>query len=100
VKRAEARLRQDEQELRRITDAIPHTIVVLGPNGTALYANRFFLDYTGFTLQEAIAANFRRRVFHPEDVARLQDQRRQALFRGVPFENEQRIRRKDGQYRW
>ena len=47
LKRAEAKLRQDEQELRGIVDAIPHTIVVLSPNGTVLYANRFLLDYTG-----------------------------------------------------
>jgi formate hydrogenlyase transcriptional activator len=100
LKRAEARLRQDEQELRRITDAIPHTIVVLSPNGTTLYANRFFLDYTGLTREDVLAADFRARVFHPEDVARLQGERREALARAVPFENEQRIRRDDGQYRW
>jgi formate hydrogenlyase transcriptional activator len=33
-------------------------------------------------------------------VERLRDERRVALARGVPFENEQRARRKDGQYRW
>src|SRR5262249_50067828 len=37
---------------------------------------------------------------HPEDVARVQDERRQALARGVPFALEQRARRHDGQYRW
>jgi len=100
LKRAEDRLRQDEQELRRITDAIPHTIVVLSPNGTALYANRSCLEYTGLTMEEVMASDFRTRVFHPEDVARLQGERRKALSRGVPFENEQRVRREDGQYRW
>jgi formate hydrogenlyase transcriptional activator len=30
----------------------------------------------------------------------LRDERRQALARGIPFELEQRARRKDGQYRW
>ena len=100
LKRAEARLRQDEQELRRITDAIPHTIAVLSPNGTALYANRSFVDYTGLTMDEVMTEDFRTRVFHPEDVARVRAERREALSRGVPFENEQRMRRKDGQYRW
>lgn len=100
LKRAEARLRQDEQELRGIVDAIPDTILVLSPNGTALYANRFFLDYLGLTMEEVMAPDFRTSVFHPEDVARLQDERREALTRGVPFENEQRVRGNDGQYRW
>src|SRR4029077_7750033 len=42
----------------------------------------------------------RARVFHPEDVSGLEDERRQALALGEPFENEQRARRRDGQYRW
>ena len=107
-KRAEEKLRQEEQELRRITDAIPHTIVVLSPTGTAVYANRFFLDYTGLTMDDVMATDFRTRVFHRKvrgtehaaDVARVQDERREALSRGLPFEIEQRIRRHDGQYRW
>jgi formate hydrogenlyase transcriptional activator len=47
-----------------------------------------------------MADDFRARVFHPEDVERLRDERRAALALGVPFENEQRARRKDGVYRW
>ncbi|HZB27203.1 MAG TPA: sigma 54-interacting transcriptional regulator, partial [Gemmatimonadales bacterium] len=98
--RAAERLRQDEQELRRIIDAIPQTIVVLGPDGRNLYANQAMLAYTGLTLDEVMAADFRARVFHPDDVARLHDERQQALARGLPFANEQRARRHDGQYRW
>src|SRR5438876_1194832 len=89
-----------EQEARGIVDAIPQTIVVLSPDGAALYANRSVLAYTGLTIDEVMAADFRTRVFHPEDVARLLDQRRDGLARGVPFELEQRARRHDGQYRW
>src|SRR5437867_8618099 len=89
-----------EQEARRIVDAIPQTIVVLSPDGAALYANRSVLAYAGLTIDEVMAADFRTRVFHPEDVARLLDQRRDGLARGRPFELEQRARRHDGQYRW
>jgi PAS domain S-box-containing protein len=38
LKRAEEKLRQDERELRRITDAIPQAISVLAPDGTILHA--------------------------------------------------------------
>src|SRR5262249_55029010 len=38
--------------------------------------------------------------FHPEDVERLREQRKNALLRPVPFENEQRVLGKDGKYRW
>jgi len=98
--RAEEKLRQDERELRQITDAIAQTIMVLEPDGTALYANQSMLDFSGLTMEAVMAADFRTRFFHPEDVERLRDERQQALSMGVPFENEQRARRKDGQYRW
>jgi formate hydrogenlyase transcriptional activator len=94
------KLRQDEEELRRITDAIPHAILVIDPEGSVLYANRSALEYAGLTMREATAPGLRERVFHPEDIARLADDRKEALARGLPFENEQRARRHDGQYRW
>src|SRR6202521_2884020 len=100
LKRTEERLRQDEREIRRITDAIPHTIVIKQPDGTPIYANQAVLDYGGFTMEDVIASDFRARLFHPEDLERLREERQAALSRGLPFEIEQRTRRKDGQYRW
>jgi formate hydrogenlyase transcriptional activator len=99
-KRAEEKLRQDERELRRITDAIPQAISVLAPDGKTLHANEFVLDYTGLSLEDVKADDFRARLFHPDDLERLRDERRKALSRGEPFEAELRARRKDGQYRW
>ena len=100
LKQTEAKLREDEREVRRITDAIPQTIVVLDPDGTPIYANQAVLDYTGLTMEDVITSDFRARIFHPEDLERLRDERRAALARGLPFEIEQRALRKDGQYRW
>jgi PAS domain S-box-containing protein len=101
-KRAEEGLRKSEQELRGIVDAIPQTIVVLGPDGSGLYANRPLLDYTGLTMEQLMAPDSRGNpvLFHPEDWARLQDERRQGLSRAMPFDIEWRVRRNDGQYRW
>jgi formate hydrogenlyase transcriptional activator len=100
LKQAQAKLRQDEKELRRITDAIPQAIVVLNPDGRTVYANRVTLEYTGLSLEEVQAETFRERAFHPEDVERLQAARQNLLSMDVPFENEQRARGKDGKYRW
>ena len=100
LKQTEAKLREDERELRRITDAIPQTIVVQDPDGTPVYANQAVLDYTGLTMEDVITSDFRARIFHPEDLERLREERRAALARGLPFEIEQRALRKDGQYRW
>ena len=99
-KRAEEQLRQDERELRRITDAIPQAISVLAPDGTTLHANEFVLDYTGLSLEDVKADGFRARLFHPDDLERLRDERQKGLALGEPFESELRARRKDGQHRW
>src|SRR4249920_513101 len=67
-KHREEKLRQDEQELRRITDAIAQLICVLGPDGKTLYANRFVLDYSGLSLEDVMADDFRARFFHSDDI--------------------------------
>jgi formate hydrogenlyase transcriptional activator len=100
LKRAEAKLRQDEEELRRMTDAIPQTIIVLNPDGKAIYANRVALEYTGLSLDDVRADDFRARVFHPDDEQRFREERHKALSGTAPFENEQRALGKDGKYRW
>jgi len=87
-------------DLQQIVDVIPQTITVLDPDGTIIYANQAVLDYTGLTIDDVMKSDFRDRVFHPEDVKRLRDERQQALLRGKPFENEQRARGNDGKYRW
>ncbi|HXO98553.1 MAG TPA: sigma 54-interacting transcriptional regulator [Chthoniobacterales bacterium] len=99
-KRTEKKLLEEERELRRITDAIPQTIVVLDSKGHPLYANQAMLDHTGLTMQDVLISDFRARIYHPEDLERVREERKAGLARGLPFEIEQRVRRKDGQYRW
>jgi PAS domain S-box-containing protein len=94
------KIKAEETELRRMTDAIASYIYVLRPDGTALYANQTVLDYTGLTLEDVQRDDQRARVFHPEDVERLREERDEALGRGKPFELEQRALGKDGNYRW
>lgn len=98
--RSQAKLRQDEEELRRIVDLIPQTIVVLNPDGRAIYANRAVLEYTRLSLDEIRSDGFGARVFHPDDVERLREERLAGLSGSTPFENEQRALGKDGTYRW
>jgi PAS domain S-box-containing protein len=100
AKQAEGRRRQDEQELRQITDAIPQLIIVYSPEGRALHLNRGTLDYMGLSLEEVQAESFRDRVIHPDDVERFRNVRQNGLPKGVPFETEQRVLGKDGKYRW
>src|SRR5260370_5481983 len=100
LKQTEEKLREDERELRQITDAIPQAIVVQDPGGVPISANQATLDYTGLTADDVIAPNFRERIFDPEDLEKFRNERKAALARGLPFEFEHRARGKDDQYRW
>ena len=120
-KRAEQQLRNDEEELRTITDAIRQFIVVLAPDGTTLYANKVALESTGFTLRDLTDDDLLTRAgvakpaplpgepawnqvwrlaAHPDDRDRIQVERQKGLSQGIPFDMEARLRFKAGQYRW
>src|SRR6202167_998648 len=94
------KIKKSEAELWQIVDTIAQLVIFLDPGGRALHANRFTLEYTGLSPEDVTAEDFRARVFHPEDIERLGEERLKALSRGIPFENDQRARRRDGHYRW
>jgi formate hydrogenlyase transcriptional activator len=89
-----------EADLRRITDAIPQCISVIAVNGRTVFANRVLLEYAGVGLDDVTSLDFHERVFHPDDVERVQAERQRALSGEASFELEQRLRRHDGNYRW
>jgi formate hydrogenlyase transcriptional activator len=95
---AEDKLRQDEEELRQITDAIPVVVHVLDADGTVLHVNRAASDYLGLAWENVPVADYVARFTHPEDLEN-QDWP-QAIARGLPFEYELRAIGKDGRYRW
>jgi PAS domain S-box-containing protein len=99
-KKADEALRSSERNLSLMINAIPAFMYVLRTDGSVLDANQGVLDYTGVTLEDTQKEDYRTRFFHPEDVERLREERRVALTRAVPFENEQRVLGKDGRYRW
>jgi PAS domain S-box-containing protein len=86
--------------IRQIVDLIPVIIGVLKPDGTVQYANKAFLDYTGSPIEELMQPDPTSHGVHPDDTARLREQRREAMLANKPFVMEERVRRKDGQYRW
>jgi formate hydrogenlyase transcriptional activator len=100
LKTAFEEIKQSEGQLRQMADAIPQTVVMLGPDGSILYANRRVLSYTGLSEQQVMLTDFRPQVFHPDDMERLRERRTEGFARGLPWENEIRVRRNDGEYRW
>jgi len=100
TKLAEERIRQSENDLRRIVDLIPQVVIVSEPDGSPLYANRVMLDYTGLSPDQVPLVGFGGRLSHPEDVERFRAIRRESLDRGNPFQLELRMLGKDGDFRW
>ena len=99
-KRAEARARKDETELRQLIDAIPQHVFVLEPDGSHRYTNRVGLDYAGLVPEEGLAEDALAKIYHPDDLERVLGERRNAVSRGTPGEVEARILGADGKYRW
>jgi len=91
-------IRCREAELRQLIDFVPQHIIVLGPDGRRLHANKVSLEYSGHTLEEFRAADYDC-VVHPDDLDRVKSEAQQVAG-GAPFEMEGRMPRKDGRYRW
>ena len=100
LKRAEEALRSSERNLSLTLNTIPTFIQVSRPDGSVLSVNQAVLEYYGVTLEEMQEEGFRDRVYHPEDVKRLREERKAALKLPLPFEYEQRAMGRDGKYRW
>lgn len=99
-KSTEERLRQSEEELRTITDAIPQYIVVLTPDGNVVYTNLVVFERTGLTVADVGQEGAFWLPFHPDDVERVRAERHEGLSRDKPFEIEVRVLLTTGQYRW
>ena len=98
--RADERVRQSEEELRRLVDAIPQHVVVVKTDGSFLYVNQVALEYTGLTLEDSLSKDSLAKIFHPDELERVVEERQQAISRGLPWDAEVRIRGKNGNYRW
>jgi PAS domain S-box-containing protein len=98
-KRAEQALRTSEQSFRLIFETIPGLIAVQTAAGELELVNRRLLEYFGKTLEElkAWAGND---VVHPDDLPRVREAWKRSVETGQAYDDEHRIRRADGTYRW
>jgi PAS domain S-box-containing protein len=95
-KRAEESLRQREKELRDIIETMPAMAFVTDAGGQHAIGNRRWVEYTGLGAENAGSQD----VVHPDDASRYMAARRHSIATGEPFEQEARLRRVDGEYRW
>ena len=100
AKHAEEKIRQTERELRQLIDAIPQQVFVFDSGWNPLFANRRDLDFTGLSPNEVQSKDAVARIFHPEDLKKVEAIRERARSEGSPFEIEARLRGKGGEFRW
>jgi PAS domain S-box-containing protein len=98
-KRAEEKVRQADSERRIAIDRIPGLVWGTLPDGSSDFNNQRWLEYTGLSEEEARNWGYKS-VIHPEDYQRLVDEWAAHFATGEPIEDEARLRRADGQYRW
>jgi PAS domain S-box-containing protein len=99
AKQAEEKIREQELEVRQIMDAAPQHLMVLGTDGSRLYANQSILEFRGLTFDDWQKVDIRE-VFYQDDAERVARERNQAILSGSPLEIEARMLRHDGKYRW
>jgi len=91
-------LKGAEDRIRLIIETIPTMAWSLRPDGALDFINKRWLDYTGLSLEQEIKEPGR--PVHPEDLPRVMEKWLADLAAGEPNEDEIRLRRADGEYRW
>ena len=91
-------LKRAEDRIRLTINTIPMMAWTLRADGTVDFVNQRWLDYTGLTFEQEVEEPTR--VVHPEDLPRVMDKWLEDMAGGKPSEDEMRLCRADGEYRW
>jgi PAS domain S-box-containing protein len=91
-------LKRAEDRVRLAINTIPTMVWTITPEGTIDFVNQRSLEYSGLSLEEQLAEPTR--TLHPEDLPRVMEKWLADLAAGEASEDEMRIRRADGEYRW
>jgi PAS domain S-box-containing protein len=91
-------LKRAEDRIRLVINTIPTMVWTLQPDGVVDFVNQRSLDHSGLSLEEQLADPAG--TVHPEDLPRVMEKWLADFAAGQPSEDEMRMRRADGQYRW
>ncbi len=91
-------VKQAEDRTRLFIDTIPTMAWSLAPDGALEFLNQRWLDYTGLSLKEGIEEPTR--TVHPDDLSRALEKWLVVKATSEVYEDELRLQRADGEYRW
>ena len=98
-KRAQDAAIRSERELRNVIETMPAIAWSALPDGSNTFTNRRWVEYTGLSAELAAGSGWQVAV-HPDDVQQHISKWQTSLATGELFENELRLRRANGEYRW
>ncbi len=90
---------ESEALLRLMMDSIPHGTWTNTPDGNVTFYNEHFYNYTGLDKNKPKEKAWEG-IIHSEDIKSTHEQYQHILKGDTGGEFENRVRRKDGQYRW
>jgi PAS domain S-box-containing protein len=93
---------ESEERFRLLADNLPLSVFIAAPTleANVIYLNKYWLDYTNQTFEEAIGMGWNN-IVHPDDVHLIMDVYLDAYAKQIPYSTPNiRIKRHDGVYRW
>jgi PAS domain S-box-containing protein len=96
--RAEGTAKQAERELRLAINTVPALVWSTLPDGSLDFINQRWQEI-GLSVDDLRGSEWVN-VLHPGERAGVAEKWRIAVETGVPYENIERVRRADGEYRW
>ena len=94
-----ASLRESEVRFYAVADLVPDLLWGGDPSGRTTWINRRWQDYTGRSFEHARAEGWLEAI-HPDDRAASHRNFQHAIDAGLAFQQEHRIRSRDGSSRW
>ena len=93
-------LHAGQEEFAFLADTIPQLVWITDPEGSHIYFNQRWTDYTGLPMAESLGPDIWNHLLHPDDQARARKRWNKSLSTGGVYSIEYRFKSKAGDYRW
>ena len=98
-KRMESQLHESRQHYQALAESLPHLVWTCRADGYCDFLSRQWVAYTGRSAEEQLGNGWADAI-HPDDRERVEREWGRAVERGDLYDEEFRLRRRDGAYRW